>query len=340
MGYGTIVVLGLTLLAGCGERPQNQAAETASPGAAAMIKVDGSSTVFPIAEAVAEEFQSSGVSWARVTVGISGTGGGFKKFCRGETDIANASRPILKSEMDACKVAGIRYLELPIAYDAPTVAVNPANDWASQMTVAELKKLWEPAATGKVTKWSQIRAGWPDKPISLYGAGTDSGTFDYFTDAINGKAKASRTDYTAGEDDNVLVQGVIRDKFALGYFGYAYYAANPDRNKQVAILNANGTAVLPSTETVNDGSYSPLSRPVFIYVSLAAMDRPEILAFVEFYMKHAKVLVAEVQYVPLADAAYVRAFEIFREKRAGSVFGGKEEVGARVEDLLQRTTVE
>lgn len=305
-----------------------------------MIKVDGSSTVFPITEAVAEEFQRSGASKARVTVGVSGTGGGFKKFCRGETDIANASRPILKSEMEACKAAGIRYIELPVAYDALTVAVNPTNDWASQMTVAELRKLWEPAATGAITRWSQVRAGWPDKPISLYGAGTDSGTFDYFTEAINGKAKSSRTDYTAGEDDNVLVQGVIRDKYALGYFGYAYYAANPERLRPVAIVNAAGAAVLPSVQAVNDGSYNPLARPVFIYVSRAAAERPEIAAFVEFYMRNASKLVDEVHYVPLGAAAYDKALELFAGKRVGTVFGGQEEVGVKVEDLLQRDAVE
>lgn len=337
--YAIILALGLALLAGCGERSQDKGDATKS-GGGAMIKVDGSSTVFPITEAVAEEFQNSDANKTRVTVGVSGTGGGFKKFCRGEIDIANASRPILKSEMDACKASGIRYIELPVAYDALTVAVNPANDWASQMTVAELKKLWEPAATGTITKWSQIRDGWPDKPINLYGAGTDSGTFDYFTDAINGKAKSSRTDFTAGEDDNVLVQGVIRDKFALGYFGYAYYAANPERLKPVAIVNANGAAVLPSVQAVNDGSYNPLSRPVFIYINLAATDRPEILAFVEFYMKNAKVLVSEVQYVPLGDEAYAKVIDIFRGKRSGTVFGGEEVVGLKVEDLLQRKVIE
>ncbi|HEY9601988.1 MAG TPA: PstS family phosphate ABC transporter substrate-binding protein, partial [Allocoleopsis sp.] len=230
----------------------------------ATIKIDGSSTVYPITEAVAEDFQKQTRGAAKVTVGISGTGGGFKKFCAGETDISDASRPILAAEMEKCKAAGIEYIELPVAYDALTVVVNPQNNWVSSITVAELKKIWGPAAQGKVTNWNQVRQGFPDAPLKLFGPGADSGTFDYFTEAVNGKAKASRTDYTPSEDDNILVQGVSRDKNALGYFGVAYYEANKSKLKAVAIDGGKGP-VLPSLKTVQDATYQPLSRPLFIY---------------------------------------------------------------------------
>jgi phosphate transport system substrate-binding protein len=200
---------------------------------AQTVKVDGSSTVFPITEAVAEDFQKAKRGKVRVTVGISGTGGGFKKFCRGETDVSNASRPILKAEMEDCRKNGVEYIELPVAYDALTVVVNPKNSFIKSMTVAELKKIWEPAAQGKITRWNQVNPSWPNAPIKLFGAGADSGTFDYFTEAINGKSKASRGDFTASEDDNVLVQGVSRDVNALGFFGYAYYIENRDKLKPV-----------------------------------------------------------------------------------------------------------
>src|SRR5687767_12251373 len=186
-----------------------------------IVKIDGSSTVFPVTEAVAEDFQKAKRQQVKVTVGVSGTGGGFKKFCRAETDISNASRPISKSEMEDCKKAGVEYFELPVAFDALTVVINPKNAWLKQATVAELKKIWEPAAQGKVTRWNQVNPAWPDQPIKLFGAGSDSGTFDYFTEAIVGKSKSSRGDYTASEDDNVLVQGVSQDVNAIGYFGYA-----------------------------------------------------------------------------------------------------------------------
>jgi len=227
---------------------------TALPTHAQTVKIDGSSTVFPITEAVAEDFQKSKKGKIRVTVGISGTGGGFKKFCRGEIDISDASRPILKKEMDECKKNGIQYIELPVAYDALTVVIHPENKWAQTLTVADLKKMWEPAAQGKVTSWKQVNAGFPDAPLKLFGAGADSGTFDYFTEAINGKAKSSRGDFTASEDDNVLVQGVSRDVNALGFFGLAYYIENQDKLKAVAITEKSGAkGVLPSVETVIDG---------------------------------------------------------------------------------------
>ena len=303
--------------------------------AEAIVKVDGSSTVFPITEAVAEEFQKSKKGAVRVTVGISGTGGGFKKFCRGETDLSDASRPILKVEMEACKKAGIEYFELPVAYDAITVMVNPKNDWVKSMTVAELKKIWEPAAQGKIARWSQVNPKWPDAPLKLYGAGADSGTFDYFTEAVVGKAKSSRGDYTASEDDNVLVQGIAHDKNALGYFGFAYYAENPDKLKAVAIDGGKGP-VLPSEKTVEDGSYQPLARPIFIYVNRKSAARPEIKEFVEYYLKNAAPLVQQVKYVPLPPKAYALALEHFHKGKVGTVFTGDPAVGVRIEELLKR----
>ncbi|MGE0581008.1 MAG: PstS family phosphate ABC transporter substrate-binding protein [Steroidobacteraceae bacterium] len=300
------------------------------------IRLDGSSTVFPISEAVAEEFQIAKRGKVRVTVGISGTGGGLKKFCRGEIDIADASRPISRSEMDACAKAGIRYVELPVAYDALTVAVNPKNTWVDTLTVADLKKMWEPAAQGKVMTWKDVNPKWPASPLKLYGPGADSGTFDYFTEATVGKAKSSRGDFTASEDDNVLVQGVESDVNALAYFGYAYYAPNAARMRAVKIVNSKGRAVGPSPQGVLDGSYEPLSRPIFIYVSLASAQRPEVKEFVEFYLTKGAPLVEEVKYVPLAQGAYALALANFRAGKAGSAFGGRNEVGLTVEQLLAR----
>lgn len=304
---------------------------------AQIVKLDGSSTVYPISEAVAEEFQKATKSPVKVTVGISGTGGGFRKFCRGETDISNASRPILKKEMEECARAGIRYFELPIAFDALTVVVNPKNGFVRQLTVAELRTMWEPAAQGKVTKWSQVNPAFPDAPLKLFGAGADSGTFDYFTEAVVGKPKSSRGDYTASEDDNVLVQGVQRDVNAIAYFGYAYFAENQDRLKAVPIVEKDGKpAVAPSERTVIDGTYQPLSRPIFIYVSEAGYRRPEVREFVAFYLKQAATLAREVKYVPLPARAYELNAEHLRKGKLGSVFGGVPEVGIRIEELLAR----
>ncbi len=305
--------------------------------AAPVIKIDGSSTVYPITEAVAEEFQKEKRGSARVTVGISGTGGGFKKFCRGETDIQDASRPILTKEMEVCKQAGVQYIELPVAYDALTVVINPKNDWIKSMTVAELKKIWEPAAQGKITKWNQVNPAWPNAPLNLFGAGSDSGTFDYFTEAIVGKAKSSRGDFTASEDDNVLVQGVSRDVNALGYFGYAYYAENTDKLKAVPIVEKEGKpAVSPSFETVMSGTYQPLARPIFIYINAKSVDKPEVKEFVEFYLKHAAKLVKEVKYVPIPDEDFKLVIEAFGKKKLGTGFGGVAEVGVLIKDLLKR----
>ena len=296
-------VLAAFALAGCGERQQ-----------VAMVQIDGSSTVYPVAEAVAEEFQASQGGKVRVTVGVSGTGGGFKKFCRGETDISTASRPILSEEIEACATAGIDYIELPVAYDALTVVIHPDNTWAQEMTVEQLRIIWEPSAQGVVMNWNQVDPSWPDAPIRLFGAGSDSGTFDYFTEAVTGKAKSSRGDYTASEDDNVLVTGVSQDRNAIGYFGLAYYLENATRVKAVKIrLGADAPAVGPSQATVIDGSYQPMSRPAFIYVNAeAARERAELRDFVEFFLAEARPLIEEVKYVPLPDRAYTLAQEKFR----------------------------
>lgn len=303
---------------------------------AQLVKIDGSSTVFPITEAMAEDFQKSTRGKYRVTVGISGTGGGFKKFCRGEIDIADASRPILRKEMDDCKAAGVQYIEIPVAYDALTVVIHHDNKWAQTLTVAELRKMWEPAAQGKVTKWKQVNPAFPDAPLKLFGAGADSGTFDYFTEAVNGKAKASRGDFTASEDDNVLVQGVSRDVNALGFFGFAYYLENKDKLQAVAIAPKSGAkGVAPSFESVVDGSYQPLARPIFIYVNAKSLERPEVKEFVAFYMKNADKLVREVKYVPLPAAAYTHNTETLEKKVLGTKFGGENKVGLTIEQLMK-----
>jgi phosphate transport system substrate-binding protein len=301
-----------------------------------IVKIDGSSTVFPITEAVAEEFQKAKKQSVKVTVGISGTGGGFKKFCRGETDISDASRPILKKEMDDCKAAGIEYFELPVAFDALTVVINPKNTFIRQLTIAEMKKMWEPAAQGKVTRWNQVNPAWPDQPMKLFGPGADSGTFDYFTEAVVGKSKSSRGDFTASEDDNVLVQGVARDVNGLGYFGYAYYVENRDKLKAVPIVNEKGEPVAPSMEAVEKGIYSPLSRPIFIYVNAKSLGKPEVKEFVDYYMKNGGKLAKEVKYVPLPDSAYRMALEHVQRGKKGTVFGGVAEVGVTIEELLKR----
>ena len=309
----------------------------ASAAQAQIVKIDGSSTVYPITEAVAEEFQKAKKNAIKVTVGISGTGGGFKKFCRGEIDIANASRPILKKEMEACKEAGIEYIELPVAFDALTVVANPKNAFLKEITVEQLKAIWEPAAQGKITRWNQVNPAWPDAPIKLFGAGSDSGTFDYFTEAVVGKAKSSRGDYTASEDDNVLVQGVSRDVNAIGYFGYAYYAENTAKLKAVPIVEKAGKpGVLPSEATVINGTYQPLSRPIFVYINPKALDKPEVKEFVEFYMKNASKLTKEVKYVPLSAKAYTTNMEHVEKKKTGTVFGGTAEVGITIEELQKR----
>jgi phosphate transport system substrate-binding protein len=299
-----------------------------------IIKIDGSSTVYPITEAVAEEFQIK--TKTKVTVGESGTGGGFKKFCRGETDISNASRPILQKEMDACKEAGVQYIELPVAFDGLTVVVNDKNNWVKSLTVEELKKIWGPGST--VKNWKEINPAYPDKKLSLYGPGTASGTFDYFSEAINGKAKSHRSDYTPSEDDNVLVQGVSGNEGAMGYFGLAYYEENKDKLRAIPISAKAGAPAVDATfDTVKNGTYIPLSRPMFIYVNAtAAAFKPEVKAFVNFYLDNAPELVKEVKYVPLPAEDYAAVKAHFKAMKPGTGFGGKSEVGVKISDLLSR----
>ena len=322
---GAVVVLAAVVMAVLAMRPA---------GATPVIKIDGSSTVYPITEAVAEEFQKAQKGAVRVTVGIAGTGGGFKKFCRGDTDISDASRPILAKERADCRTQDIDYIELPVAYDALTVVVNPANP-VNSITVAELKKMWNPTAQGVVKSWKQVNPQWSDAPLKLYGPGADSGTFDYFTEVVVGKSKSSRGDFTASEDDNVLVQGVANDKNALGYFGLAYYGANAGRLKALAVDGGKGP-VLPSVENAKNGSYTPLSRPLFIYVSKKSLARPEVRAFVDFYLAQAAVLSAQVKYVPLPADAYQMVVARLRAGKAGTVFTGKAQAGMTVTELLQR----
>lgn len=304
-----------------------------SASASPIVKVDGSSTVFPITEAVAEDFQTAKKGAIRVTVGISGTGGGFKKFCRNEIDVVNASRPITAAEMEACKEQGVQFIEMPIAYDALTVVINPKNTWSKTITVEELKKIWEPAAQGKITHWNQVNPAWPDKKIKLYGAGADSGTFEYFTEAIVGKAKSSRGDFTASEDDNVLVQGVASDIYALGFFGFAYYTENSKRIAAVAVDSGTG-GVLPSAATVENNSYKPLSRPIFIYVNAKSADKPEVDELVKFYMENATKLVNEVKYFPLSKEVYNLNLEHLQKRKFGTVFKGSG-VNIKLEDILK-----
>ncbi len=307
-----------------------------------VIKIDGSSTVYPITEAVAEEFQISKRGKVRVTVGISGTGGGFKKFCRGDTDISNASRPIKKSEMEACRKNGVKFIELPVAYDAISVVVNKKNNWVSCISVEELRKMWEPEAQGKVKRWNQVNPKWPDEKLKLCGPGVDSGTFDYFTKAVNGEEGASRGDYLASEDDNVLVNFVSREKGALCYFGLAYYLENKDSLKALPVKNPKtGKCVEPSEKSVMDGTYSPLSRPIFIYVNAKKLkERPELKEFVEFYLNNAKELVSEVGYVPLPEKAYKLALEKLNKGKTGTAFTGGSKVGVSVEELIKAETAE
>jgi len=298
LAWGVALAVGALLAAGCGER------RAGAGGVSGVVEVDGSSTVYPITEAVVEEFTAATGGQVQVTVGVSGTGGGFKRFCAGEIDVANASRPIDDAERAACEANGIAFLEIPVASDGIAIVVHPDNTFVDCLTVEELERIWEPGS--RVRLWSDVRPGWPAEPIRLYGPGTDSGTFDYFTEAIVGRAGASRPDYTASEDDNVLVQGVEGDPGALGYFGYAYYEANRDRLKLVGV-DAGGGCVRPSPETIRTGRYRPLSRPLFLYVRRDALARPAVREFVRFYVEHASALVPEAGYVPLAPEEYQAA---------------------------------
>ena len=309
-------------------------------GSDGLVRIDGSSTVFPITEAVAEEFNAVNKE-VRITIGVSGTGGGFKKFIRGEIDISNASRPIKESELTMANENQVEFIELPVAYDGIAVVVNPSNTWCSRMTTKELKYLWEPEAQGNITHWNQLRSDWPNREIHLFGPGVDSGTYDYFTKAITGREGASRGDITSSEDDNVLVRGVSADELALGFFGYAYYAENQSQLKALAIddgedINGAG-AIKLSPETVESGTYQPLSRPIFIYIRKQAASRPEVEKFMEFYLKEASQLVSEVGYIPLPKETYELALDRFRRRVVGSIFpdGKGSQVGISLDSLLR-----
>ena len=301
-------------------------------GSSDVVTVDGSSTVYPITEAIAEQFQGTGKG--RVTIGISGTAGGLAKLCQGELAVSGASRPIRPTEEQLCARAGIRTIELPIAYDGIAIVVHPDNAWVDHLEVEELRRMWEPAAQGRVLRWSDVRDGWPDEELHLFGPGVDSGTYDYFTEAIVGRAHASRGDFTSSEDDNVLVQGVATDLGALGFFGFAYYAQNQGRLRLVAV-RGRGAPVLPSATTIGDGSYYPLTRPVFLYVSRREAERPAVGSFVDFYLGEGTSLVPEVGFVPLSPAAYDLVRRRFSTRTTGSTFGGEgSKIGVSVEQTL------
>lgn len=301
---GNIFACLFLVIAACGGKSEQSSTQSELSGA---VTIDGSSTVYPITEAVAEEYREvePGV---RVTIGVSGTGGGFKKFTRGEIDINDASRVIKDKEIKMCQENNIEYVELSVAYDGLAVVANPNNTWLSEITVDELKMIWEPAAQGEIMKWSQIRPEWPNEEIHLFGPGVASGTYDYFTEAIVGEGGASRGDFTASEDDNVLVQGISTDTYALGFFGLAYYQENADKLKLIAVDNGNG-GVKPSLETVKSGEYAPLSRPIFIYLSNKAAARNEVTSFVQFYMENAGPLAKDVGYIPLTDEEKAKQIE-------------------------------
>ncbi len=345
-GILTLASLLLVLVVACGGAVATSPAKVAPTSTVApavvgkidnlsgTVTIDGSSTVFPITEAVAEEFGKLTNGRVRVVVGLSGTGGGFTKFCNKETDISNASRPIKASEAEQCAKSGIEYIELPVAIDGLTVMVNPQNSFVQCMTVAELRRLWSPEAEGKVTRWNQVRPEWPDQPIRLYGPGVDSGTFDYFTEVVNGKAQASRGDFTASEDDNVLVQGIAGDKDSLGYFGYAYYIENTARLKAVGIDGGSG-CVNPTEKVINDGTYAPLSRPLFIYVRKDITSQPHIKEFVRYYLgQKGRKLVDEVGYISYPARVYELGLARFEKGLTGSIFGGATPQKGSVEAVL------
>ncbi len=320
-----LCVIGITLSVGCSKK---QSPTDSTSKLSGMIRIDGSSTVFPITEAVAEEFQKSFPD-VRVVVGIAGTGGGFKRFTVGETDINDASRPISESEVAAATQHHVEFLEFPVAYDGLSVVVHPSNDFATTLTIEELKKIWQPQS--QVKTWKDVRPEWPDRALHLYGPGTDSGTFDYFTEAVVGEAKSSRPDYTASEDDNVLVQGVSGDPDALGYFGFAYYQENKNRVKLVAIDKGAGP-ILPDTQTIETGSY-PLSRPLFIYVNAKAARQPTVAKFIEFYLQQAGSLSSEVGYIQLPKEIYDVAMSRFKSGKTGTVYS-KGATGKSLKELF------
>lgn len=332
---GILLFLGiLTLGTGCRSVSESQSTAESSQ---TVIQVDGSSTVYPITNEIAQQYQLRSSDQPEIQVDVSGTGGGFRGFCAGETDINNASRPINPQEMETCEQNGVNYIELPVAYDALTVVVHPENDWVNQMTTQQLKTIWEPKAENTITQWNQVRSQWPRRPLNLYGPGSDSGTFDYFTAAIVGEAEASRQDYIASEDDTLIVRGVNDDPYALGYFGYSYYEQNQKDLKAVAIENGSDGAVMPSRETVRNGQYQPLSRPLLIYVNANALEKePELKQFLEYYLKQGRHSVNRVGSIPLPDQIYNLALQRLENQDTGTVFEGKTPINLRIEDLLKQ----
>jgi phosphate transport system substrate-binding protein len=322
----TAAVLAVALVA-CGDGGQQAAPAAGSSGES--IAIDGSSTVFPLAEAAAEGFTQTARGGARVTVGESGTGGGFRKFCRGETQISNASRPISAEEMAACAEGDVQYIEIPIAFDGVSVVVHPSNT-VNGLTMAQLRQVWQPSSERTITRWRQVIPSAPDQPLTLFGPGTASGTFDYFTEAVNGDGGSSRTDYTPSEDDNVIVQGVAGNQGALGYFGFAYFEANRERVKALTI---NGVA--PSVASIADGSY-PLARPMFVYINAEALRRPQVRRFVDYFLQNAATLSTQVGYVPLPAEAYTAFSTRVAEGQTGTAFGGHNEVGVSISELVAR----
>jgi phosphate transport system substrate-binding protein len=326
LGVAAISAAALALTAGA-----------ASAQNAFTISIDGSSTVFPISEAVAEAFQQTTQGRVRATVGESGTGGGFRKFCRGEIHISDASRPIKTSEMQTCSAAGVQYVEVPIAFDGIAVVVHPSNPVRSA-TVAQLRQIWAPAAQGRVMNWNQVNPSWPNLALQLFGPGSASGTFEYFTEAVVGTARSSRTDYTPSEDDNVIVQGVASNPGGMGYFGMAYFEENASRLHALSIDNGQGP-VDPTVANVAAGRYAPLSRPLFIYVNAGALRRPQVMQFAQFYVANAARISQQVGYVPLPASAYQAIGPRVQQRQVGTAFGGRAVIGSTIEEVLRRPLV-
>lgn len=299
------------------------------------VLIDGSSTVYPITEAIADAYNAQANDPVEADVSFSGTGGGFRKFCAGQTDISNASRPISNEEIAACDANGVRYFELPVAFDALTVVVNPQNTWVNDITVAELKTMWEPSAQGRITTWSQVRPSWPDQPLTLFGPGLDSGTYDYFADVIVGQG--TRSDFVASEDDDLLVQGIAQTPGALGYFGLAYFEANSGTLRAIPVDNGNGP-IAPTAENVVQATYQPLARPLFIYVNYTSAQRnPAVREFVEYYLKTAPEVVQQVGYIPLSEEAYNIALVNFHQGEAGTAFDGQPQPNLTLNEVLRKT---